>query len=189
MEVPEGELTIPHFYNTVYPLNKVVDVDYYIPGCPPPTCLVIDAVKAIASGNLPPKGSVLAPELAVCDHCDREKTNKRVTEIKRIIYDTPDPGKCLLEQGFLCLGAATRGACEAKCPKANMPCVGCGGILPGSLEQGSAMISALSTVWGLDNEKDEDFDFDKLLSELKDPVGTFYKFSLPSSIIYRRIMK
>jgi F420-non-reducing hydrogenase small subunit len=189
LEVPEGKLTIPNFYNTVDPLDKVVDVDYYIPGCPPPPDLVVGAVRAIASGNLPPKGSVLAPELAVCDECDREKTDKRVSEIKRIIYDTPDTDKCLLEQGFLCMGPATRGACEAKCINANMPCTGCGGLLPGALEQGSAMVSALATVMGLENEKDEDFDFEEMLSKLKDPVGTCYKYSLPSSIIHRRIMK
>jgi len=188
-EVPEGKLTIPTFYDTVETLDQVVDVDYYIPGCPPPPSLVVGAVRAIASGNLPPKGSVLAPELAVCDECDREKTDKRVGEIKRVIYDTPDPDVCLLEQGFMCMGPATRGGCEAKCINANMPCTGCGGILPGAMEQGSAMVSALSTVWGLENEKDADFDFEAMLAKLKDPVGTFYKYSLPSSIIHRRIMK
>lgn len=189
IEVPEGKLTIPTFYDTVETLDQVVDVDYYISGCPPPPSLVVGAIRAIASGNLPPKGSVLAPELAVCDECPREKTDKQVGEIKRIIYDTPDPDVCLLEQGFMCMGPATRGACEAKCINANMPCTGCGGVLPGAMEQGSAMISALSTVWGLENEKDADFDFEAMLAKLKDPVGTFYKYSLPSSIIHRRIMK
>ncbi len=33
--VPEGELDLPVFYNTVKSLDQVVDVDYYIPGCPP----------------------------------------------------------------------------------------------------------------------------------------------------------
>ncbi len=188
-EVPEGKLTIPTFYDTVETLDQVVDVDYYIPGCPPPPSLVVGAVRAIASGNLPPKGSILAPDLAVCDECDREKTDKRVGEIKRVIYDTPDPDVCLLEQGFMCMGPATRGGCEAKCIDANMPCTGCGGILPGAMEQGSAMVSALATVMGLENEKDADFDFEAMLAKLKDPVGTFYKYSLPSSIIHRRIMK
>jgi F420-non-reducing hydrogenase small subunit len=66
-QVPEGKVHLPVFYDTVVPLNRVVDVDYYLPGCPPPSSLVLNAVRAIASGNLPPKGSILAPELAVCD--------------------------------------------------------------------------------------------------------------------------
>lgn len=189
VEVPEGKITIPRFYDTVMPLNKVVDVDYYLPGCPPPTPLVLAAVKAIAEGNLPPVGSVIAPELSVCDQCPREKEDKRITEIKRIIYEEPEPDKCLLEQGFICMGPATRAGCEAQCIKANMPCTGCGGPCPGAIEQGSAMISALSTVLGLASEKEEGFDPEEVMEQLKDPVGTFYKYSLADSIIHRRIKK
>jgi F420-non-reducing hydrogenase small subunit len=185
--VPEGKLTIPEFYDLVQPLNRVVEVDYYLPGCPPPAELVLNAVRTIASGNLPPKGSVLAPELAVCDECPRKKEGKVIAEIKRIIDHIPDPEICLLDQGFICMGPATRGGCGAQCINANMPCTGCGGALPEAIEQGSGMISALSTVLGLANEKDEDFDYDALLEQLKDPVGTFYKYALPDSIINRRI--
>ncbi|MFH0850614.1 MAG: oxidoreductase [Candidatus Bathyarchaeota archaeon] len=187
--VPEGKVHLPVFYDTVVPLDRVVDVDYYLPGCPPPSSLVLNAVRAIASGNLPPKGSILAPELAVCDECPRKKEDKQITEIKRIVDHVPEPEKCLLEQGFICMGPATRGGCEAQCINANMPCTGCGGALPGAIEQGSAMISALSTILGLAAEKDEGFDFEELLAQLKDPVGTFYKYSLADSIISRRIKK
>jgi len=34
-QVAEGTLTLPSFYNTVKSLDQVVDVDYYLPGCPP----------------------------------------------------------------------------------------------------------------------------------------------------------
>lgn len=34
-KVPEGELTLPSFYDRVLPLKSVIDVDYFIPGCPP----------------------------------------------------------------------------------------------------------------------------------------------------------
>ena len=49
------------------------------------------------------------------------------------------------------------------------------------------MISALSTVLGLEQERDDGFSFEELLAQLKDPVGTFYKYSLPASIINRRV--
>jgi F420-non-reducing hydrogenase small subunit len=186
VEVPEGKLTIPKFYNTVLPLDRVVDVDYYLPGCPPPSSLVLNAVKTIASGELPVKGSTLAPELAVCDECKRTKENKQIKEIKRITEHIPDPDKCLLDQGFICMGPATRGGCGAQCLNANMPCTGCGGACPGAIEQGAAMISALSTILGLAEEKEADFDPNKLIDQLKDPVGTFYKYSLAGSIINRR---
>ena len=156
-QVPEGKVHLPDFYDTVVPLDRVVDVEYYLPGCPPPSSLVLNAVRAIASGNLPPKGSILAPELAVCDECPRKKEDKQITGIRRIVDHVPEPEKCLLEQGFICMGPATRGGCEAQCINANMPCTGCGGALPGAIEQGSAMISALSTILGLAAEKEEDF--------------------------------
>ncbi len=185
----EGTLTLPEFYDTVMTLDQVVDVDYYLPGCPPAPGLIIEAVQAIASGNLPPKGAVLAPEKSVCDECPRVREEKKISEIRRIIDFEPEPEKCLLEQGIVCMGPATRGGCEARCLNANMPCTGCGGPCPEAIEQGTAMISALSTVLGLAEEKEEGFDPEALMAQLKDPVGTFYKYGLPVAIMNRRIKR
>ncbi len=189
VETEEGVLTLPKFYNTVKTLDQVVEVDYYIPGCPPPPTLIIEAVQAIAGGSLPPKGAVLAPPKSVCDECPRTREEKKIPAIRRIIDFEPDPEKCLLDQGIICMGPATRGGCGAMCLNANMPCTGCGGPCPEAIEQGSAMISALSTVLGLASEKEEGFDPEELMEQLKDPVGTFYKYGLPSSIVNRRVMK
>jgi F420-non-reducing hydrogenase small subunit len=185
----EGTLTLPEFYDTVMALDQVVDVDYYLPGCPPAPGLIVEAVQAIAGGNLPPKGAVLAPEKSVCDECPRVREEKKISEIRRIIDFEPEPEKCLLEQGIVCMGPATRGGCEARCLNANMPCTGCGGPCPGAIEQGTAMISALSTVLGLAEEKQEGFDSEALMAQLKDPVGTFYKYGLPVAIMNRRIKR
>ncbi len=187
VEMKEGVLKLPEFYDTVKALDQVVEVDYYVPGCPPPPALITDAIQAIAEGNLPPRGSVLAPPKSVCDECPRIREEKKIPALKRIIDFEPDPEKCLLEQGILCMGPATRGGCDARCLKANMPCTGCGGPCPEAIEQGSAMISALSTVLGLASEKEEDFDPEALMDQLKDPVGTFYKYGLPTSLINRRV--
>jgi F420-non-reducing hydrogenase small subunit len=189
VEAKEGILTLPEFYDTVMSLDQVVDVDYYLPGCPPAPGLIVEAVLAIAGGNLPPKGAVLAPEKSVCDECPRVREEKKISEIRRIIDFEPEPEKCLLEQGIVCMGPATRGGCEARCLNANMPCTGCGGPCPGAIEQGTAMISALSTVLGLAEEKQEGFDSEALMAQLKDPVGTFYKYGLPVAIMNRRIKR
>ncbi|NIN66437.1 MAG: oxidoreductase, partial [Anaerolineae bacterium] len=66
-EVPEGELELPAFYDTVSTLAQVVPVEYFIPGCPPPVELILKAVEAIASGQLPPVGSTIASEKTLCD--------------------------------------------------------------------------------------------------------------------------
>lgn len=191
-KVEEGELTLPEFHNTVKALDQTVDVDYYLPGCPPPVKLILNAVGAIAKGELPPKGSVLAPNKSVCDECPKtrgEPWERRITEIKRVYEITPDPEQCLLEQGIICMGPATRAGCEAQCPDVNMPCTGCGGPCQEALEQGAAMLSALASLLGVNEERNPDYDAQKLIDQIKDPLGTFYKYSMPYSILKRKVMK
>ena len=188
--VPEGILTLPEFYDTVKTLDQVVDVDYYLPGCPPPVKLILQAVEAITTNQLPPKGSVIAPLKSVCDECKFEKTEKKIKEIKRVYEVEKIEDKCLLEQGIICMGPATRGGCDARCLDAYMPCTGCGGPTPNAIDQGAKMISALASILGIEGEeKMSDEEVDKLIDKVVDPVGTFYKYSLPASIINRKVMK
>ncbi|MFO8051219.1 MAG: oxidoreductase [Thermoplasmatota archaeon] len=187
-KVDEGELTLPEFFDRVKALHQVVDVDYFLPGCPPPTELIMDAVTAIIEGKLPPKGAVLAPNKSVCDECRFERSEKKLTEIKRIYEVEEIEDKCLLEQGILCYGPATRGGCGARCPDANMPCTGCGGPTPNTLDQGGKMISALASILGLEGEEEiSDEKVERLLDGVVDPVGTFYKYCLPVALLNRRL--
>jgi F420-non-reducing hydrogenase small subunit len=187
----EGTLNLPEFYDTVKTLDQTVEVDYYLPGCPPPVKLILNAVEAIAKNELPPKGSVLAPLKSVCDECPRKKENKRISKIYRVHEKTPEPERCLLEQGIICMGVATRSGCGAQCLNVDMPCTGCGGPCPNAPEQGSAMIGALASILGLEGEQEHysQEDVEKLMNQIKDPVGTFYMYSLPSSILRRKVMK
>ena len=190
-EVIEGLLKIPEFYDTVKTLDQTVQVDYYLPGCPPPVKLITAAVDAIAKGELPAKGSVLAPLKSVCDECPRKKENKRISRIYRVYEKAPEPEKCLLEQGIICMGPATRSGCGAQCLTVDMPCTGCGGPCPNAPEQGAAMMSALASILGLEGEQEHYTleDVEKLMDQIKDPVGTFYMYSLPSSMLRRKVMK
>jgi F420-non-reducing hydrogenase small subunit len=190
-EAKEGVLKLPEFYDSVRTLNQTVEVDYYLPGCPPPVKLISQAIDAIAANKLPPKGSVLAPLKSVCDECPKKKENKRISKIYRVYEKAPEPERCLLEQGIICMGPATRSGCGAQCLSVDMPCTGCGGPCPNAPEQGSAMISALASILGLEDEKDKysEKDVEELIGQIKDPVGTFYMYSLPSSILGRKVMK
>jgi len=190
-KVKEGVLSIPTFYDTVRTLAQTVEVDYYLPGCPPPVSLINKALEAIVKGELPPKGSVLAPLPAVCDECPRKRENKKITTIHRVHEVVPDPERCLMEQGIICMGMATRSGCGAQCLKVNMPCTGCGGATPNQSDMGTGMITALASILNLDKEpgsytEEEVVD---LISQIKDPVGIFYMYSLPSSILQRKVMK
>ncbi|MCL5877161.1 MAG: oxidoreductase [Candidatus Bathyarchaeota archaeon] len=192
-QVKEGALKIPEFYDTVKTLAQTVDVDYYLPGCPPPTKLIVAAIDAIASNSLPPKGSVLAPPKPVCDECPRKRDNKKIGKLYRVYEKEPEPEKCLLEQGILCMGIATRSGCGAQCLKVDMPCTGCGGKAPNVPEQGAAMITALASILGYDTEPGKETytqkEIEEIISQIKDPTGTFYMYSLPASILKRKVIK
>jgi len=178
-KVAQGELELPEFYDTVKTLAQTVDVDYFISGCPPPVPRILDAVEAIFSGKLPPKGSSLLLSKSVCDECQREKKDRKITQVKRIYEIEDDFKTCFLDQGVICMGPATRGGCGAQCLKANIPCTGCGGPAPHVADQGAAMISAFASIAA----------DPKVIEQIVDPVGTFYKYSLANSILKRRVMK
>jgi F420-non-reducing hydrogenase small subunit len=192
-KVKEGVLEIPEFYDTVKTLAQTVEVDYYIPGCPPPVKLIANVVDAIAKNELPPKGSVLAPLKAVCDECPRKRENKKIGAIYRVHEKVPEPELCLMEQGIICMGMATRSGCGAQCLKVDMPCTGCGGAAPNMPEQGAAMLTALASILGYPNGEGKETytekEIEDLMNQIKDPVGTFYMYSLPASIFRRKVMK
>ena len=183
-KAPEGTLTLPNLWNTVKTLDQVIPVDYYLPGCPPPVNLIAEAITAILKGELPAKGSVLAPDIALCDECPRketkpEKMNQK--EFKRPHEVMIDAEKCLLAQGLLCLGPITRKGCGAACTTANMPCTGCMGPISNVIDYG---MKALSAVASLADSNDEE-EIERILSKIVDPVGTFYRYSLPDSLLHR----
>ena len=126
-DVPEGEIHIPKILPILKTLDQVVDVDYYMPGCPPEShqiAAVIDLVIQVLQGKaeLPPKGSVIgAGNSTVCDECQRTRNVKSIKSFERIWAIAPDPTLCLLEQGIPCNGPATRSGCDAALPDGRRP--------------------------------------------------------------------
>lgn len=187
------ELTLPVFYDEVMALDDVVDVDYYVPACPPTRDInakILQVVKEFVEEGkpLPPKGSVIASEKTLCDECKREKSDRiSVDEFKRVHEVDFDRDKCFLEQGVVCLGPATRAGCGAVCTNVNMPCRGCMGPTSAVTEQGASMLSALASIYGMTDKESElsEEDIIKLMSRIRDPLGTFYRFSLPKSQLGR----
>jgi len=184
----EGELTIPEFYDLVSPLDRIVEVDYYLPGCPPPVPLILDAIDAIAKNKLPEKGTVLAPAKSLCEECLRNIEPKKMPDIKRTYEVIADPKACFLTQGIICMGPATRMGCKTRCINGNWPCTGCLGPTPDIIDQGAKMIGAIGSILRIDEEKNlSDTDVENLTDKIKDPVGTFYMYTLAASIINRSI--
>jgi F420-non-reducing hydrogenase small subunit len=181
-KVSEGTLHLPFFYDTLKTLGQTVDVDYYLPGCPPEPERIWDAITAILTGKLPPPGSVIGAETTVCDECPRKREEKKIKEFKRTWQVIPDTEKCLLEQGIVCCGIATRAGCGALCPQVGSPCIGCYGPNAGVEDFGARMMTAIASV--IDSNDPEEID--RIIQEgIPDPVGTFYRFSLAHSSLRR----
>jgi F420-non-reducing hydrogenase small subunit len=180
------EVSLPQLHNVVRSLDQVVAVDYYIPGCPPTPKVTKAALGALLEGRLPAKGSVLSPDIALCQECkrkDSKPTNLAFTEFTRPHQQLIDPEKCLLAQGIVCLGPATRSGCEAQCPSGNMPCTGCFGGTDRVKDQGAKILSSLCS----NVAPKEEEEIDQVLAGIPDPVGTFYRYGLAKSLLRRKV--
>lgn len=194
----EGDLHLPGLYPSVKTLSDVVEVDYTIPGCPPEPhqiwAVLQVVVQALQNGGpLPPKGSVIgAGKVAVCDECTLEKNEKKIQRFYRPYEIKPQPGICLLEQGLVCMGPATRSGCGALCPSVEMGCRGCYGPLEDVADQGIRTLSAISSVIAVgkpgEPEHEMNAKVDEAVKTLADPAGTFYRFGMAKSTLVRTRM-
>lgn len=180
------EMKLSGFHKIVKALDQVIDVDYYIPGCPPPPELIKNAIMTLIEGDLPVKGSILAEKKALCNTCSRRESKPDkvlINEFKRVWETEWDPAKCFLDQGIICLGPVTRGGCGERCINANMPCRGCFGPTENVIDQGAKSASFLASIIDSNNEEE----IHKIAESIPDSAGLFYRYSLASSILNRKI--
>ena len=174
-KVPSENL--PKIVPVVRPNSDYVEFDVYLPGCPPTSKLIAAAINHLLTGaplDLPPH--------TVCHYCDREKKETPVEEILRPFTGIADPDRCLLEQGYICVGASTWGICEGQCVNKGATCRGCFGPPPPIMsDHGAASISMLGTYAPIEPEK--------ILEQVKDPLGTFYRFDYATSHLGRMRIK
>ncbi len=199
-----GDAALPEAMENVAALPEVVPVDYIVPGCPPPQnflwalmqCLLGQSglhsrisfaarrlpeavAQAVTAGVLPPKGSIFAGEKAVCASCSRVKQEKRFKAYQRPHLLELDEGLCLLEQGLLCQGLATREGCGGLCTGVGAPCRGCFGKAEAVYDPGAKLVSAISSTF-------DSADPEELANIVKDMVdlkGTFYRYTAPSQCV------
>lgn len=200
-ELPESPPPLPGVEHLVSALSQVVDVDYDVPGCPPTQSLVWASIqafsgrkgstsnlsyvasrlpeplsKAIVSGVYPPKKSTFAGEKAVCASCSRIKEEKKFSNAKRPYENYESTGRCLLEQGLLCQGIATREGCGGICTSVGIPCRGCFGKPPAVYDPGAKMVSAISSTFNSEKAGE----IKEIVEKFTDLAGTFYRYNLPS---------
>ena len=179
---PYGDLEIPRMYERVLRLSDIVPVDYLLPGCPPQADRVWEAILALATAAVPERNDMVkvgCTDKSVCDECPREKKLIKIKEFKRPHMVRPEPEWCLLEQGLICMGPATRSGCGALCVKADMPCRGCYGSSGTTEDQGTAMIGTIGSLLDATTEEEAH----RLIDEIVDPLGTLYRFTMASSYL------
>lgn len=89
------------------PIDAVIDIDAFIPGCPIDQGEFVKVVKNVLLGKRPG-----IPDYPVCVEC---KLKENV---------------CLLLEGKPCIGPITRAGCDAICPTHGDGCEGCRGLIP-----------------------------------------------------------
>jgi F420-non-reducing hydrogenase small subunit len=139
--------------------------------------------------NLPPTTEEIASKLMnflgnnpdfieisnVCDTCPRIIGSKStMTKVKRDYEGLPNMDDCLIEQGYICMGPVTKAGCGGLCIKVNAPCSGCYGQTKWGVNQAERFADTIVKGFNVNLTKDE------ILSQVKDHIGTFEKFTLAS---------
>ena len=60
------------------------------------------------------------------------------------------------------------------------------GPIKGAVDQGAKALSMIASILGLEEEGMTEEEVKKLVDGIVDPAGTFYRFSLPASLLTRR---
>lgn len=106
----------------VIPIDEVIDVDLYMPGCPPHAHFIFEALTAIVEGREPS-----VRQESICGACNRVMKKTEVAELKSSVDEVMDEELCFLSQGHICLGSVTLDRCLAPCPNHGIMCTGCAG--------------------------------------------------------------
>ena len=108
--------------SVVTTVDSVIDVDLYLPGCPPHPAFVFEALSALVEGRQPEVN-----RRSVCAKCLRKMEKTDVNELLTNSQGFPNAEQCFLSQGYTCMGSVTIDRCLAPCPANGVPCTGCAG--------------------------------------------------------------
>jgi len=108
--------------SVVAPIDSVIDVDLYLPGCPPHPAFIFESLSALVEGRQPEVN-----RRSVCAKCKRQMEKTDTAEIKTNSEGFPNAEQCFLSQGYTCMGSVTIDRCLAPCPANGVPCTGCAG--------------------------------------------------------------
>lgn len=184
----KNETTRTHFIPTdgvppmlpegVRPIDSEIDVDLYLPGCPPHAYYVAQALKAVLSGTSPEFGNH-----NVCFRCRRNMQRSDVVALRRS-HDGPVAGDtCFMSQGILCMGSVTLDRCLAPCPQHGTACTGCAGpseniILEPHIDIRTEIANRMSKMTKIKREE--------VIQEMERRSKTFYAYAMASPVFRQK---
>lgn len=170
--------TVPRLEQSVVPIDEVVSVDMYLPGCPPHPSWVAEALGALHD----PVKHVLEQK-TVCSRCDRIMKKQTGVKLQKGQVTAPDEKLCLLCQGVVCLGSVTMERCQSPCPNRAVACAGCAGpsfdiIVEPHLDIRTMIAKRMHLLTGIDMKE--------ILDHIEQEARTYYAYSLASPVIYKK---
>lgn len=175
-ERPDAEA--PRLEPSVVPIDEVVEVDLYLPGCPPHPYFIAAGLRAL----LDPSTKALTGK-PVCSECDRRMVKSQGASLQTAEVAAEDPDTCFLSQGVVCLGSVTLNRCQAPCPNIGVACTGCAGpsvemIAEPHLDFRTMVARRMNLLTGIDK--------DEVISYFERDAKTFYAYALASPVLYRK---
>ncbi len=143
---------VPAPLDRVYACDEKTDIDLLLPGCPPNPQFMVRIIRSVIDQQ-----EADLPTRSVCDTCPVKREGKgQVAAVKRFLvnaeYNSKEPleeMRCLLEQGFMCMGPVTLSGCASggspSCIQARVPCRGCYGPVRKGGNQMLDMMNAMAS--------------------------------------------
>ncbi len=113
---------VPALLEGTRPVDSEIEVDLYLPGCPPHAAFIFEGLGALLHSRQPKIG-----RHSVCMRCRRVMRKTDTATLRSAAGAELDPQVCFLSQGVLCFGSVTLDRCLAPCPAHGVPCFSCGG--------------------------------------------------------------
>ena len=168
----------PHLEDSVVPIDEVVPVDFYLPGCPPHPYFIGAGVRALLGASGPP-----IPGKSVCSDCTRKMRKAEGVELRKGAITADDAETCFLSQGVICLGSVTMNRCLSPCPQKGIACGGCAGpsldiITEPHLDIRTQVAKRMQLLCGTDPAE--------VKAYFENNAKTFYAYAMASPVMYRK---
>jgi F420-non-reducing hydrogenase small subunit len=175
-ESPDGE-AVP-LQESVVPIDELVPVDFYLPGCPPHPYFIAAGLRTLLGASAP-----ALTDKPVCSDCNRKMRTREGQTLQMGAVTADDPDLCFLTQGVICLGSVTLNRCLAPCPQKGTVCTGCAGpsmsmITEPHLDLRGQVAKRMQRLCGIDP--------DEVKSYFEASAKTFYAYALASPVIYKK---